>query len=55
MNKPKTSTAGVDAFRKRREALGMKEVRGAWAFIADHKAVKQFAASLIERRKTKGK
>jgi len=35
---------------KKRADLGAKRVHGAWAHTEDHKAVRDFAKSLLEKR-----
>lgn len=47
---PKTATQRVKDLHKRREAEGLKQIRGLWAYPEDHPAIKAKAASLTKAR-----
>lgn len=48
----KTSTQRGDALRKRREAEGLKEVRGIWAPKGVHKDLKEKVAQILPTLKS---
>ena len=43
---PKTTTQRVKDLHERRKAEGLKQIRGLWAYPADHAAIKSHAARL---------
>lgn len=46
---PKTTTQRVQDLHKRREAEGLKQIRGLWAYPEDHSAIKQAAAKVTAK------
>ena len=55
LSRPLTSTERGERLRRDREALGLREVRGAWAHPEDHPAIKAHAAKVAARRQRKEK
>jgi hypothetical protein len=54
MSPTKTSAERQREFRARMAEQGLAEVRGIFARLEDHRAVKEAAAKTIERRRAKG-
>ena len=46
----KNSTERVAAFRKRQAETGAMEVRGIFAHLDDHAAIKKYAARIVRKR-----
>ena len=52
---PKTTTQRVKDLHERRKAEGLKQIRGLWAYPADHAAIKSHAARLTAQTARKRK
>lgn len=55
MNAAKTTAERVAALRKRRADAGAMEVRGIFAHLDDHTAIKECAAKLARKREKAAK